>query len=233
MTCLSDLLNPTFLIYLGILILIVGLLIVFFESKMREQNHKISSMLSLVSTLAEDVNNLKMGLNHLAMPRFGESIISSLDNINNPFLSNNDMNNNLIEVSDNEEEEENEQDDEDDEDDDDEDDDDEDDEDDENLNHEDIKVLKLNISEDFLNKDSEIEEIENVDEVEDLDKIIENNQENLDDVNFKTININLEETIDYKKLSLNKLKSIASEKGITQDTSKLKKNDLLKLLGIE
>jgi hypothetical protein len=34
---------------------------------MREQNHKITSMLSLVSSLAEELNGVKFGLNHLSM----------------------------------------------------------------------------------------------------------------------------------------------------------------------
>mgnify|MGYP000444878606 CR=1 FL=1 len=42
---------------------------------------------------------------------------------------------------------------------------------------------------------------------------------------------NKNETYDYKKFSLNKLKSLAMEKGLTKDSSKLKKNELLKLLG--
>ena len=35
---------------------------------------------------------------------------------------------------------------------------------------------------------------------------------------------------DYKKLTINKLKEIVVSKGITNEVSKLKKNDLLKLL---
>jgi hypothetical protein len=38
---------------------------------------------------------------------------------------------------------------------------------------------------------------------------------------------------DYKKLSLNKLKSIVVERGLVQDSSKLKKHELLKLLNVE
>ena len=72
MASLTDLFNPTFLMFLGILVLVVALLVVYFESKMREQNHKIASMLSLVSTLAEDMNGVKMGLNHLAL-RVGQN----------------------------------------------------------------------------------------------------------------------------------------------------------------
>jgi hypothetical protein len=65
-------------------------------------------------------------------------------------------------------------------------------------------------------------------------------QNSSDDLNFlKTININdSEETksfevIDYKKMQLAKLKSIVTEKGLVTDASKLKKNELLHLLGSE
>ena len=36
--------------------------------------------------------------------------------------------------------------------------------------------------------------------------------------------------LDYKKLSVQKLKSIVGEKGLVADCSKMKKNDLVKLL---
>ena len=59
---------------------------------------------------------------------------------------------------------------------------------------------------------------------------------------LKTISINLgeehehhDDNIDYKKLQLAKLRSIAVEKGLTSNSeaSKLKKPELLKLLGAE
>jgi hypothetical protein len=66
------------------------------------------------------------------------------------------------------------------------------------------------------------------------------NEEKLSDMfssDLKTININLEDSntsnIDYKKLSLPKLRSVVTEKGLATDTSKLKKNELLKLLEVE
>ena len=71
MTALSELFTPTFLMFLGILLLVIALVVVYFESKMRDQNHKIASMLSLVSTLAEDMNGVKMGLNQVAMHQMG------------------------------------------------------------------------------------------------------------------------------------------------------------------
>ena len=67
MPSLTDLFNPTFLMFLGILVLVVALLVVYFETKFREQNHKISSMLSLVSSLAEEVNGSKMIIHQLTM----------------------------------------------------------------------------------------------------------------------------------------------------------------------
>ena len=67
MASLTDLFNPTFLMFLGILVLVVALLVVYFENKFREQNHKISSMLSLVSSLAEELNGTKMVIQHLSM----------------------------------------------------------------------------------------------------------------------------------------------------------------------
>jgi hypothetical protein len=43
----------------------------------------------------------------------------------------------------------------------------------------------------------------------------------------------MDDLIDYKKLSLQRLKTIVMEKKLVDDSSKLKKPDLLKLLEIE
>ena len=71
MVSLTDLFNPTFLTFLVILVLVVALVVVYFESKMREQNHKINSMFSIVSTLAEDMTGMKIGMNQIAATQFG------------------------------------------------------------------------------------------------------------------------------------------------------------------
>ena len=65
MASFTDLLNPSFLMFLGILVLVVALLVVYFESKMREQNHKISSMVSLVSAMAEELGVVKSNVHIL------------------------------------------------------------------------------------------------------------------------------------------------------------------------
>lgn len=279
MASLTDLFNPTFLMFLGILVLVVALLVVYFETKFREQNHKISSMLSLVSSLAEELNGTKMVVQHLTMRPVS---ISQNFQQQQPNLEEKNMSNNkLIAVSDDEDS------------DSDSDSesgsdnsesieilDDENEEDEENVeeiddnnsensensvieigNNNDIKVLKLNINKnndddesssseennlDFDNLD-DLDESDNLDKLDNLDKentteIMETIEDNVQPSDIKTmdlksININLEETkhesMDYKKMSLPKLRSVVTEKGLTSDSSKLKKNELLKLLGIE
>ena len=259
MASLADLFSPTFLMFLGILVLVVALVVVYFESKMRDQNHKIASMLSLVSTLAEDMNGVKMGLNQLAVTRMGGSFPQNfeqpLEKSRVPF----NQETKLIEVSD---------DDDDDYDDDiDEEidiDEDDDNESDEESNHDVVKVFKIDMNSQNQYEDSlsgnnlELDDLdEELDELDDelsevqslsskssklsnkLEETVygETLQEPLNISDLKTISINLEDphpdSLDYKKLSLPKLRSIVSEKGLSTDASKLKKNELLKLLGAE
>jgi hypothetical protein len=259
MASLADLFNPTFLMFLGILVLVVALVVVYFESKMRDQNHKIASMLSLVSTLAEDMNGVKMGLNQLAVTRMGGSFPQNfeqpLEKSRVPF----NQETKLIEVSDGEDDE-----DEDDDDYDDDIDEDDDNESDEESNHDVVKVFKIDMNSQNQYEDSlsgnnlELDDLdEELDELDDelseveslsskssklsnkLEETVygETLQEPLNISDLKTISINLEDphpdSLDYKKLSLPKLRSIVSEKGLATDASKLKKNELLKLLGVE
>ena len=336
MASFFDLFNSTFFIFLATLLLVTALLVVYFEGKMREQNHKISSMLSLVSSLAEEFNIINNGLKQ-QQTTGGASIplFYPLNNLENSFNIN--ENNNLINVSDDEgedeegddhedeegdDEEQDGEDEEGDEDEGDEDDyeekdgeyeeqdEDEQDEDDEEYedeyNGDNVSVnntligdttsiisqnsldVKINFSKDsdikILKFDEDITELyaENYEDkqeiLEDLVDLVETNNNNMmlssflvDNVineqteekelfkeeqakqninifqieenklhetntELKTIHINLEENgdnLDYKKLSINKLRNIVAEKGLTNDASKLKKNEILKLLGAE
>ena len=252
MSSFADLFNPTFFMFLGILVLIVAVLVIYFETKMRDQNHKIASMLSLVSTLAEDMNGVKMGLNHLAIRGGHNPDIHLRENLGNNFE------NNLIEVSD-EEESDNEESDNEESDNEESDNEEPDNEesDNEESDNEEIKVIKLQVSnEDLIEDDESYEEANNLEfEINDNFKADDNNfQEVLEDTlkfpnseieknipsssDLKKISINLgeahEENIDYKKLQLPKLRSIAVEKGLTNNSEsiKLKKPELLKLLGV-
>jgi hypothetical protein len=285
MASLTDLFNPTFLMFLGILVLVVALLVVYFESKFREQNHKISSMLSLVSSLAEELNGTKMVIQHLSM-RGGvqpqnfqqeqtfsnfndleENVVQNTNNTNNIKLiqvsddensdsesetsDNNSESDDSIEILDDEEDSVKEMDD-------------------ESVSsennvieigeHNDIKILKLNITKqtDDESDKSEEEEKLDFDDLDDLENLSESSEslsindetqlgeitevnetkdDNIKSMDLKSINITLEETkhesLDYKKMALPKLRSVVTEKGLISDASKLKKNELLKLLGIE
>lgn len=266
MASLADLFSPTFLMFLGILVFIVALMVVYFESKMRDQNHKIASMLSLVSTLAEDMNGVKMSFNQLGVTRMSgsgaENFQQSLENSRNVFSSNN-AENKLIEVSDNdydveEEEDVYEDDDDDSIDDDDIDDDSFDDDDNDDLNNDDIKILKIDINpQNHSSGDNDVE-LDDMDELY-LDEELSETESLKDESkqalsseeipseeipseeksseHLKTIAINLDDEShdfsEYKKLPLPKLRVVVSEKGLATDTSKLKKNELLKLLGVE
>jgi hypothetical protein len=294
MSSFTNLFNPTFFMILGILVLAIALLIVYYESKMRSQNHKIASMLSLVSTLAEDMNGVKMGLNQIAIGKnIGDRSTNLTGGNKNLATSTLDAPQSLIDVSDEEEsdseyeegdetESENGENEKNDIETDDEncdiesnyDNDDNDDNDDEKKN---IKVLKLNISEQDeeggLNTKMELCELEpslhdfDIEDLEDLedssnppevtDDYVEevlnldysnnidgenkfNTQKSEGDLDEETILgdsslIKHEENIDYKKLQLPKLRSIAIEKGLvnSNDASKLKKNEILKMFGCE
>ena len=284
MPSLSDIFNPSFFMCLGILVLLTALIVVYFESKMREQNHKIASMLSLVSSLAEEQHNLRMEV--FRMVTAGQNSSANnfpLNNLNSTNFINKTDNNDLINVSDDEEEEL----DEDDDDDDDSNDDDSNDSDSDSdleenevieLGENDVKILKININNNSNNDDEENEfKFEQMDELEELgensdddddesstneineidddssssddelkeETIVADNLEetpkiDLNTIDFKQISIsglekdvNDNESMDYKKLSLNKLKAVVVEKGLTKDSSKLKKNELLNLLGVK
>ena len=254
MPSLTDLFNPTFLMFLGILVLVVALLVVYFETKFREQNHKISSMLSLVSSLAEEVNGSKMIIHQLTMnhqPQNQQFFQYEQPNLEKRIV----QNDNLILVSDDEEDSEADDSDSDaaseisiDESVDDDDDDDSDNSVIELGNNNDVKVLKLNISEhkdDSSASGDDLEEMDDLDDLDDLDdsstssvSIKEEKNDNIKSMDLKSINITLEETkpeqpLDYRKMALPKLRSVVAEKGLSSDSSKLKKNELFKLLGVE
>ena len=259
MPSLVDIFNPSFFIFLGILVLVAALLVVYFESKMREQNHKMTSMLALITCVTDEMNVIKIHLNN-------QSNIGGAP-INPASLETNDVHivkTNLIHVSDDSDSESDNNDSETSSEGDSE----SNSEDIENVEdiedireiieiggeHNDIKVLKLNISNinniDENNLDENIDDLcaddhdvsddaisisSSDDEVE--EKI--NDEIDISNLNLKSINIsNLEEvknfgTIDYKKFTLSKLRSIVVEKELVADSSKLKKNELLKLLGAE
>ena len=301
---LSDIFSQSTFITLGLVILLIGLVAVFFMQRINEQNHKITSMFGIVTTMADELQFVRSRVQVLSL---GNNVGGAVGNSLNTEVNaiSNENTNSLIPVSD-EDDEDDDEDDEDDEDDSDSDDEEdsedgdddegseEDDADDNNSNKDvkshmnDIKTinmgetLDLNIHCETLNETNDEENSQTSDlgsEEEELESLntedendIDNNDDNDDNDNdnsnqgneqessdnlavvssdhlvneiltnssfIKAIDISgLDESTnvenyDYKKLSLNKLKSIVTEKGLSQNPHKLKKPELLKLLGVE
>jgi len=301
MASLTEIFNPTFFLFLGMLLLAISLLTLYYESKFRDYNHKLSSMLSIVSSLAEEVNSIKFGLNQVA---FAGGSLPFQKNVEETIVKKS-----LIEVSDDEEDDDDDEDQEDEEEEDDEDEDDQDDDDDEEddqddededddnktiiqIGGNDITILKIGQKEDHVeipeldiddlqndkdrdendendeNDEDDLEELDDLDSVstesfvneplEILEAVIDNKNQlphpkdleessvlelgdsSLNDI--KKINImDLEEvksiqaseSNDYKKMSVQKLRSLVVERNLVSESSKMKKPELLKLLGEE
>lgn len=277
---LSDIFTVPFLVSLGITLLLVGLLGMFFVQRLQEQNHKMASMLGLVSTMAEELNFIRGRLQMMSyVPQTGGVPIQQQQQSADV--------DNLIPVSDGDEDSDSDDESESDEDDED---------DDEDENSEESSVLEFNASinnvielnptdnaqtvkiinfgdlvaasnTEIANEDLEdLDEVQELDDMDDLDEESENESENDAENNeeednvvnlaavqeelvekvtqenlsfIKSIDIsNLEEhsesgSVDYKKMSMIKLKSIAVAKGLIQENSKATKNAILKMLSSE
>jgi hypothetical protein len=262
MSGLSEIFTPTFFIILAIVFLLIALLVVYIESKTKEQNHKITSMLSLVSSLAEEINVLRF--NFITYTNAAMSAGNNMT-LNHESKQIQETKNELIPVSDDEDDE--------DEDDEDEDEDEDDEDEDEDEDDDKTMIMKLTISDDEEDEEQEIidispsadnikilkinmntQEKEEIDELEEEDDLAEFDIDSVSELestllkgeeksnkkmDLTSISISLEEStanefvLDYKKLPLLKLRSVVVEKGIVSDSSRLKKHQLLKLLGVK
>lgn len=283
MPSLVDIFNPSFFMFLGILVLVAALLVVYFESKMREQNHKMASMLNLITCMADEMNAVKIHLTHQTA-NFGVGGTGAQSQPQHSSLETNNVHivkTDLIAVSDdsesdsdNESENSIEDNDSDSGSDSGSESNSEDIEEAQNIieigDNSDIKVLKLNLSNindiDGIDENKNVNDFEELGDLEFIDdeddnlsigsvSVSSNDEDNVNEnkndidndndeidiskLNLKSINISsLEEVkhsdnIDYKKFTLSKLRSTVVEKGLVIDSSKLKKNELLKLLGAE
>ena len=297
---ISDFISTSFLFSIAIIVILIGGIFAYVSYRMSEQDHKFSSMLGLVSTMADEIHELK---NKIVVPvnqhqhQHNEKYNNYEDDeevgLKKHSLGGKSIN--LIHVSDDEETSSE-----------------YDDEDDESESETDAETDAEEaedsdaVDSDAVDSDSDAEEAEifdlennnnsinlninlgndiNILDLEDMvneiteitEEADENNTELIDlaDVNdiksihlaepinmhldelsaveinndLKTISISMADigmnindfgddstknkSVDYKKMSLNKLRDVVVEKGIIPDASKLKKNELLKLLGEE
>ena len=299
---ISDFISTSFLFSIAIIVILIGGIFAYVSYRMSEQDHKFSSMLGLVSTMADEIHELKNKIDvpvnqHQHQHQHNEKYNNYEDDeevgLKKHSLGGKSIN--LIHVSDDEETSSE-----------------YDDEDDESESETDAETDAEEaedsdaVDSDAVDSDSDAEEAEifdlennnnsinlninlgndiNILDLEDMvneiteitEEADENNTELIDlaDVNdiksihlaepinmhldelsaveinndLKTISISMADigmnindfgddstknkSVDYKKMSLNKLRDVVVEKGIIPDASKLKKNELLKLLGEE
>jgi hypothetical protein len=253
---ISDLISTSFLFSISIIIILIGGIFAYMNYRFSEQNHKMTSMLSLVSTLAEEIRTIKAFTTVNEERKEDKNEIHIFDN--NMMSAGPDLN--LIEVSDDEDED----DDDDSEQDTDQESDDEesgsesedeasvseDETDDLILDSSDLNVLEemeTTIPNDINYDTNEINEINDTNEINNIKSIHLAEPINLepsDSIAFDSVNTNDFKTItisdidmdvdskpDFKKMTLNKLREVVVERNLVSDASKLKKAELLKLLG--
>jgi hypothetical protein len=264
---ISELFSISFLFSISIIVVLFGLLYSYVSYRFGEQDHKLNSMVGLVSTMAEESQFFRSRLQLLQQ----QLSVPSKDNIE--YSSQMMGSGNLIPVSDDEASEESDTDDESnatddgvseentvsdddsDVDDSDIDDSDVDDSDVDESGEQDIH--KINLLDEDIETNDNIEDL-NHSEIKTihLEQPIDINIESIDNIEIKEepteINLSEDNVLflknismsdlgeitdshkpDYKKMSLNKLRELVINKGLVEDASKLKKNEILKMLGDE
>jgi hypothetical protein len=236
---ISDIFTTPFLICLGICLLLLGLLGMYFTQKIMEQNHKISSMLGLVTTMAEELNFLRsrfqMNTSNLVQQASGAKNATNQVPEEEP----------LIEVSDDEEDDEEE-------DDDSVDDDDSEEEEEEKLviGEEDpstIKVIQMGETMVFREKEEEEQEQE-LEELEELEESTFVTDEDNASLAEESVSASVASVVsatsetsetssakkvsgaNLKKMTIQNLRDIAVKKGFSGDVSKMKKADIVKIV---
>jgi hypothetical protein len=283
----SNIFSIPLLIYLGITLLIIGFVSVFFMQRLNEQNHKLVSMLTLVSTMAEEINAMRF---HFTNTNVGGGSSSSFEQNQNvsPFSLRNSTDKIAVSDDEYEDDDSNEDDNSDGDSDSDSDSECDNDNDDRNDGNNEVNLVEsvndastikiINVfgleeldlhavdeSEESDNDDlddqmssSEDEElneakikmimtnvVSHLEEKTVVEESVEPNVEVvLDEVVLsadflKTIHIGEEKLEDknidpenYRKMNIQKLRQIVQEKELSIDTQKLKKPELLKLLGV-
>ena len=222
---LSDIFTPSVVISLAISLLLIGLLGLYVSNKMNEQNHKLNTMFDLVSTLA---NELQIVRSQAPVGSVGAPSIGGGRMYEKPEVANTTHLVNMIDVSDDSDSSGDESDG----------DGDSDGDDDEGEN--DARSDKAIVVSESLD-DALFEELANLDDIIFEETKVERvktpettttTTTTTTPANTSSVK-NLNVVFDYKKASLSKLREIVEQKGLSSDTSKLKKQELLKMLEID
>ena len=260
---LSDIFTPSVVISLAISVLLIGLFGLYVNNKLNEQNHKLNTMFDLVSTLANELQMVRSqplggGMGSAAMGGGGGRVYEKPEVANTNHLVNmidvSDDSESSGDESDGETDEgaescddsgsdddennegECEGDDSGSDGDDEESDGDSDGDGDDDGNEEnDARSDKAIVVSESLD-DALFEELANLDDIVFEETNVERvkTPETTTTTPANTSNVkNLNVVFDYKKASLGKLREIVEQKGLSSDTSKLKKQELLKMLEID
>jgi hypothetical protein len=246
---ITDLFSTSFLFSIAIIVILIGGIFAYVSYRMTEQDHKFNSMIGLISSMAEETQFFRSKISMLQQ-QISSKDLPVVDKIQYASQMMGGNKAELIDVSDDEEDEDDDDDDEDECEDEDDDDDEDECEDDDEEDEEDDNITILNLS--LINEKTDnnldienmsITDFEPYDSQQDIKTVHLEQEIHLDeDINFlkneslidldDNDDVNESKT-DYKKLQLNKLREIVVSKGIITDASKLKKNEILKLLGDE
>jgi len=259
---LSDIFTPSVVISLAISLLLIGLFGLYVNNKLNEQNHKLNTMFDLVSTLANELQMVRsqvpLGMGSASMGGVGGGGGGGVRVYEKPEATNTNHLVSMIDVSDDSDSSGDESDgetdegaesgsDEDDEGkddgeeesddgsdgdagDDEESDGDSDGDDDEHDARSDKAIIVSESLDDAL-----FEELANLDDIvlgETSVERVKTPETTTTPANISSVK-NLNVVFDYKKASLGKLREIVEQKGLSSDTSKLKKQELLKMLEID
>ena len=99
---LSDIITTPFLICLGVSLLLIGLLGMYFTHKLGDQDHKISSMFGLVSSMAEEMNYMRSKFQTISFSTGQQGGTTSQQQQQQQNNVDSTSNNKLIDVSDGE-----------------------------------------------------------------------------------------------------------------------------------
>jgi hypothetical protein len=273
---ISDLFSTSFLFSIAIIIILIGGIFAYVSYRMAEQDHKLTSMVSLVSILAQDLQMVRSKVVSMQQQdnpniEYPSQMMGGQDTSDLISVSDDGDDDEEEEIDDNttdEEETYSSQDD-------------DDEEEEVEDSQEQIKLLNLTLANEDVENDSHIEEI-NCDFYNEVKELDTPHKEDIKTIHLETpitfeeseipeplegesdptdVNISSEDisfitngsyalkniTItdlgdsedlhasksEYKKMSLTKLREVAVSKGVVADASKLKKNEILKMLGDE
>jgi len=251
---LFEIFSSSFLLTIAVIVILVGATFTYLNHRMNEQDQKLQGMLSLITTMAQETSFFRSKLSSLSSG--GSSGINTCP-VMEPLI---EVSDDEEDEDEDEEDEEDEEEDEEDEEDEEEEEDEEDEEEEEDGEGDKDKeqknpLLYLDISNVYfkdalkdLDTSNELHVVNELDTSNELHagKELESVElmEEVDGNLIKNITItaaNIEEEkddgdkskVDYKSLSIHKLREMVVSKGLTMDASKLKKNDIFKLLGKE